>query len=93
VVRVRNPNPVVFRHGAAATSLYYRCATVGYGEVPVQGAATVRMDVTVQADRVVAAVEVGPGASSRTCSPVRWSSRRGPRQWRIQNWIKGEAIS
>ncbi|CAD6271781.1 unnamed protein product [Miscanthus lutarioriparius] len=82
VVRVRNPNPAAFRHGAATTSLYYRGAAVGYGEVPAgtvpsRGATTVRMNMTVQADRVVAAA--GIGASSRTCSPARWSSRRGPR--------------
>ncbi|EES18404.1 hypothetical protein BDA96_09G186200 [Sorghum bicolor] len=63
-VRVRNPNPAAFRHGAATTSLYYRGAAVGYGEVPAgtvpsRGAATVRMNMTVQADRVVAAAGIG----------------------------------
>ncbi|KAG2618536.1 uncharacterized protein LOC120667430 [Panicum virgatum] len=64
VVRVRNPNPAAFRHGPAATSLYYRGAAVGYGEVPAgtvpsRGGATVRMNMTVQADRVVAAAGIG----------------------------------
>ncbi|CAN6327832.1 unnamed protein product [Urochloa humidicola] len=64
VVRVRNPNPAAFRHGAATTSLYYRGAAVGYGEVPAgtvpsKGAATVRMNMTVLADRVVAAAGIG----------------------------------
>ncbi|RLN28570.1 uncharacterized protein C2845_PM05G34170 [Panicum miliaceum] len=64
VVRVRNPNPAAFRHGPADTSLYYRGAAVGYGEVPAgtvpsRGTATVRMNMTVQADRVVAAAGIG----------------------------------
>ncbi|KAF8719445.1 hypothetical protein HU200_024162 [Digitaria exilis] len=63
-VRVRNPNPAAFRHGAATTSLYYRGAAVGYGEVPAgtvpsRGAAVVRMNMTVLADRVVAAAGIG----------------------------------
>lgn len=64
VVRVRNPNPAAFRHGAATTSLYYRGAAVGYGEVPAgtvpsRGATTIRMNMTVLADRVVAAAGIG----------------------------------
>lgn len=64
VVRVRNPNPAAFRHGPADTALYYRGAAVGSGEVPAgtvpsRGAATVRMNMTVQADRVVAAAGIG----------------------------------
>ncbi|KAL6841428.1 hypothetical protein ACP4OV_028946 [Aristida adscensionis] len=63
VVRVRNPNPASFRHGGAATTLLYRGAAVGdagvpAGTVPGRGAATVRVNVTVQADRVVAAAGV-----------------------------------
>lgn len=63
VVRVRNPNPAAFRHGAATTALYYRGAAVGYGEVPPgnvpsRGAAIVRMNMTVQADRIVAAAGI-----------------------------------
>ena len=64
VVRVRNPNPAAFRHGPADTALYYRGAAVGSGEVPAgtvpsRGGATVRMNMTVQADRVVAAAGIG----------------------------------
>lgn len=64
VVRVRNPNPAKFRHGPATTSLYYRGAAVGYGEVPAgtvpsRGATTFSMNMTVQADRVVAAAGIG----------------------------------
>ncbi|TVU19886.1 hypothetical protein EJB05_36149, partial [Eragrostis curvula] len=64
VVRVRNPNPVAFRHGPAGTQLLYRGAAVGDGEVPAgvvpsRGAAVVRLNMTVQADRLVAAAGIG----------------------------------
>ncbi|XP_062179476.1 uncharacterized protein LOC133884125 [Phragmites australis] len=64
LVRVRNPNPVAFRHGAATTSLLYRGAAVGDGAVPPgtvpsRGATTVRLNMTVQADRIVAAAGIG----------------------------------
>ncbi|KAL6620436.1 hypothetical protein ACP70R_035575 [Stipagrostis hirtigluma subsp. patula] len=63
VVRVRNPNAASFRHGAAATSLTYRGAAVGgaavpAGTVPSRGEATLRVNMTVQADRIVAAAGV-----------------------------------
>lgn len=63
VVRVRNPNPVAFRHGPATTSLYYRGAAVAYVEVPAgtmpsRGSALLEMNMTVQADRVVAAAGI-----------------------------------
>uniref|UniRef100_A0A0E0L3X8 Late embryogenesis abundant protein LEA-2 subgroup domain-containing protein n=1 Tax=Oryza punctata TaxID=4537 RepID=A0A0E0L3X8_ORYPU len=64
LVRVRNPNPAEFRHGAASTTLLYRGAEVGAADVPAgmvpsRGAATLRLNMTVQADRVVAAAGVG----------------------------------
>uniref|UniRef100_A0ACD5U2U9 Uncharacterized protein n=1 Tax=Avena sativa TaxID=4498 RepID=A0ACD5U2U9_AVESA len=64
VVRVRNPNPASFRYGEAATSLLYRGASVGGalvppGTVPSRGATTVRLNMTVQADKVVAAAGLG----------------------------------
>ena len=64
VVRVRNPNPASFRYGEAATSLLYRDAPVGgavvpAGTVPSRGATTVRLNMTVQADKVVAAAGIG----------------------------------
>lgn len=64
VVRVRNPNRAEFRHGAATTALLYRGAEVGAagvpaGTVPSRGAATLRLNMTVRADRVVAAAGVG----------------------------------
>lgn len=63
-VRVRNPNAAAFRHGAAATSLLYRGAEVGGGEVPAgtvpsKGAVVVRLNMTVQADRFLAAAGIG----------------------------------
>uniref|UniRef100_A0A0D9WHU1 Late embryogenesis abundant protein LEA-2 subgroup domain-containing protein n=1 Tax=Leersia perrieri TaxID=77586 RepID=A0A0D9WHU1_9ORYZ len=63
-VRVRNPNPASFRHGAATTSLVYRGVEVGAaavpaGTVPSRGEETLRLDMTVEADRVVAAAGVG----------------------------------
>ncbi|PWZ11048.1 hypothetical protein Zm00014a_018374 [Zea mays] len=58
-IRIRNLNLATFHHGAAATSLYYRSAAMGYDEVPARGVATVRMDVMVQVDRVMAAAGVG----------------------------------
>ncbi|GJN14738.1 hypothetical protein PR202_gb01594 [Eleusine coracana subsp. coracana] len=65
VVRVRNPNPAAFRHGAAATELLYRGAAVGGGEVPAgvvpsRGEVVLRMNMTVDAARFVeAAAGVG----------------------------------
>jgi hypothetical protein len=60
VARVRNPNPAAFRHGAAGTTLPYRGAEVGGGEVPAgtvpsRGTVTLRLNMTVQADRFLAA--------------------------------------
>jgi hypothetical protein len=80
VVRVRNPNPAAFRHGAATTSLYYRGAAVGYGEVPAgivpsQGAATVRMNMTVQAERVVAAAGIGGLVADVLAGEMEFESR------------------
>ncbi|KAL5202241.1 hypothetical protein ABZP36_013193 [Zizania latifolia] len=64
VVRVSNPNPAAFRHGAASMVLLYRGAEVGgaavpVGTVPSHGAETLRLNMTVQADRVVAAAGIG----------------------------------
>ncbi|CAM0954955.1 unnamed protein product [Alopecurus aequalis] len=64
VVRVRNPNLASFRYGESATSLLYRDAPVGgavvpAGTVPSRGAMTVRLNMTVQADKVVAAAGIG----------------------------------
>ncbi|KAF6985216.1 hypothetical protein CFC21_003108 [Triticum aestivum] len=64
VVRLRNPNPASFRYGEAATTLLYRGAPVGSavvpaGTVPSRGATTMRLGMTVQADKVVAAAGIG----------------------------------
>lgn len=64
VVRVRNPNPAAFRHGEATTLLLYRGAPVGdavvpAGTVPSRGSTDLRLNMTVQADRVVAAAGLG----------------------------------
>ncbi|KAG8068287.1 hypothetical protein GUJ93_ZPchr0005g15784 [Zizania palustris] len=64
IVRVSNPNPAAFRHGAASMVLLYRGAEVGSaavpaGTVPSHGAETLRLNMTVQADRVVAAAGIG----------------------------------
>jgi hypothetical protein len=60
VVRVRNPNPAAFRYGAASTTLLYRGAEVGgsvvpAGTVPSRGTVTLSLNMTVQADRFLAA--------------------------------------
>ncbi|KAM0842193.1 hypothetical protein ACQ4PT_058525 [Festuca glaucescens] len=62
VVRVRNPNPVSFRYLPATSSLLYRNASVGGAIVPAGTApsrGTVRLNMTVQADKVVAAAGLG----------------------------------
>ncbi|XP_037474247.1 uncharacterized protein LOC119350601 [Triticum dicoccoides] len=64
VVRVRNPNPASFRYSEAATTLLYRGAPVGSavvpaGTVPSRGTTTMRLGMTVQADKVVEAAGIG----------------------------------
>ncbi|KQK05708.1 uncharacterized protein LOC104583140 [Brachypodium distachyon] len=70
VVRVRNPNAASFsfrpgdQPGGSTARLYYRGAPVGEaavpaGDVPSRGEATLRMDMTVQGEKVAAAAGLG----------------------------------